>query len=54
MENNYINDDKKNEDHEENEEIIKFYEMIDRFLCNNNRVFEEIHLKNPFYLQFKK
>ena len=41
-------------DHEENEEIIKFYEMIDRFLCNNNRVFEEIHLKNPFYLQFKK
>ena len=40
--------------HEENEEIIKFYEMIDRFLCNNNRVFEEIHLKNPFYLQFKK
>ena len=54
MENNYINDDKKNEDHEENEEIIKFYEMIDRFLCNHNRVFEEIHLKNPFYLQFKK
>ena len=41
-------------DHEENEEIIKFYEMIDRFLCKNNRVFEEIHLKNPFYLQFKK
>ena len=41
-------------DHEENEEIIKFYEMIDRFLCNHNRAFEEIHLKNPFYLQFKK
>lgn len=41
-------------DHEENEEIIKFYEMIDRFLCNHNRPFEEIHLKNPFYLQFKK
>ena len=50
----YIDDDKKNEDHEENEEIIKFYEMIDRFLCNHNRPFEEIHLKNPFYLQFKK
>ena len=54
MENNYINDDKKNEDHEENEEIIKFDEMNDSFVFNYNKEFEEIHLKNPFYLQFKK
>jgi len=47
---NYIDDDKKNEDHEENEEIIKFDEMNDRFVFNYNKEFEEIHLKNPFYL----
>ena len=53
MENNYINDDKKNEDHEENEEIIKFDEMNDSFVFNYNKEFEEIHLKNPFYLLLK-
>ena len=50
----YIDDDKKNEDHEENDEIIKFDEMNDSFVFNCNEEFEEIHLKNPFYLQFKK
>ena len=50
----YIDDDKKNEDHEENDEIIKFDEMNDSFVFNYNKEFEEIHLKNPFYLQFKK
>ena len=50
---NYIDDDKKNEDHEENEEIIKFDEMNDSFVFNYNKEFEEIHLKNPFYLLLK-
>ena len=54
MEKYHIDDDEKNEDHEENEEIIKFDEMIDSFVFNYNKEFEEIHLKNPFYLQFKK
>ena len=53
MENNYINDDKKNEDHEENEEIIKFDEMNDSFVFNYNKEFKEIKLKNPFYLLLK-
>jgi hypothetical protein len=50
---NYIDDDKKNEDHEENEEIIKFDEMNDSFVFNYNKEFKEINLKNPFYLLLK-
>ena len=50
---NYIDDDKKNEDHEENEEIIKFDEMNDSFVFNYNKEFKEIKLKNPFYLLLK-
>ena len=53
MEKYYIDDDKKNENHEENDEIIKFDEMNDSFVFNYNKEFEEIHLKNPFYLLLK-
>jgi hypothetical protein len=38
----YIDDDKKNGDHEENDEIIKFDEMNDSFVFNYNKEFEEI------------
>ena len=53
MEKYHIDDDEKNEDHEENEEIIKFDEMNDSFVFNYNKEFKEINLKNPFYLLLK-